>query len=128
MGAASRTHTPDLAREMLKLLRVEGKRALDYFDWVQIYPGILVVFLVLCSVLWFGRSDFVGLGSKTTHFTKLQKQSGLAYGEMLFFDDEARNKNVEEKGVVMCLVEDGVTRDVVDRGVREWRRRKGRDG
>ena len=44
---------------------------------------------------------------------------------MLFFDDEARNRNVEELGVVMYLVRDGVTRDVVDRGVREWRRRKG---
>ncbi len=47
---------------------------------------------------------------------------------MLFFDDEARNKNVEELGVVMYLVKDGVTRDVIDRGVREWRRRKGREG
>lgn len=67
------------------------------------------------------------LGSKTAHFARLQKQSGLSYGEMLFFDDEARNKNVEELGVVMYLVRDGVTRDMVDRGVREWRRRKGRE-
>jgi len=67
------------------------------------------------------------IGSKTTHFARMQKQTGLSYDEMLFFDDEARNKNVEELGVVMYLVRDGVTRDVVDRGVREWRRRKGRE-
>lgn len=67
-------------------------------------------------------------GSKTTHFARLQKQTGLSYDEMLFFDDEARNKNVEELGVVMYLVRDGVTRDVVDRCVREWRRRKGKEG
>ena len=47
---------------------------------------------------------------------------------MLFFDDEARNRNVEELGVTMYLVRDGVTADVVDRGVREWRKRRGVEG
>ncbi|KAI9700000.1 MAG: hypothetical protein M1836_002534 [Candelina mexicana] len=116
VGAASRTMAPDLARELLKMLIVgkgkegkEGKgkgvRAWDYFDGVQIFPG-----------------------SKTKHFSLLQKQTGLKYEDMLFFDDEARNKNVEELGVVMYLVRDGVTRDVVDRGVKEWRRRNGHEG
>lgn len=50
----------------------------------------------------------------------------VPYEEMLFFDDEARNKNVEELGVVMQLVRDGVTRGEVDRGVQAWRRRNGR--
>lgn len=50
----------------------------------------------------------------------------VPYEEMLFFDDEARNKNVEELGVVMHLVRDGVTRGEVDRGVQAWRRRNGR--
>lgn len=48
----------------------------------------------------------------------------VPYEEMLFFDDEARNKNVEELGVVMQLVRDGVTRGEVDRGVQAWRRRR----
>lgn len=41
VGAASRTAAPDLAREMLKLLRFQpaNKRALDYFDHLQIFPG-----------------------------------------------------------------------------------------
>lgn len=80
-----------------------------------------------CFVLMLWGFASVGTGSKTTHFARLQKQTGLSYDEMLFFDDEARNKNVEELGVVMYLVRDGVTRDVVDRGVREWRRRKGKE-
>ena len=46
---------------------------------------------------------------------------------MLFFDDEARNKNVEQLGVVMCLVRDGVTWGEMDRGIREWRKRNGRE-
>lgn len=45
---------------------------------------------------------------------------------MLFFDDESRNKNVEVLGVVMCLVRDGVSRAVVDRAVKEWRKRNGK--
>lgn len=48
---------------------------------------------------------------------------------MLFFDDEARNRNVEtELGVTFCLVRDGVTRDEVDKGVWAWRRRNGVKG
>lgn len=106
VAAASRSQAPDVARDMLKLLHLApaNKKALEYFDYLQIFPG-----------------------SKTTHFQRIQKQSGLGYSEMLFFDDEARNRNVETLGVVMCLVRDGVTRAEVDRGVREWRRRNGRE-
>ena len=64
-------------------------------------------------------------GDKKTHFKKLRHETGVEYTEMLFFDDEARNRNVEELGVTMYLVRDGVTREVVDRAVREWRGRRG---
>lgn len=43
---------------------------------------------------------------------------------MLFFDDERRNRNVEQLGVCFWLVEDGVTRGEVDKGVQEWRSRR----
>jgi magnesium-dependent phosphatase 1 len=93
---------------MLKLLKIphasgSSGRAIDYFDHLQIYPG-----------------------SKTTHFTRIQRDSGIAYDEMLFFDDESRNKNVETLGVTMWLVKDGVTRSVIDAGVKSWRTRTGR--
>ncbi|EON66926.1 magnesium-dependent phosphatase-1 [Coniosporium apollinis CBS 100218] len=117
IGAASRTHAPDLGREMLKLLRVPNSsisspstsagsstRAIEYFDYLQIFPG-----------------------SKTTHFEKLQQATGLPYEEMLFFDDESRNRNVETLGVVMWLVRDGVTVEEVDAGVRSWRKRNKRE-
>lgn len=86
VGAASRTSAPDLGREMLRLLHIsdgEGKKrkAIEYFDFLEIYPG-----------------------SKITHFVKLQKATGLRYEEMLFFDDESRNRNVESLGVHMQLV------------------------
>jgi magnesium-dependent phosphatase 1 len=86
VGAASRTSAPDLARELLRLLHIpdgEGKKrkAVEYFDHMEIYPG-----------------------SKIAHFVKLQKATGLRFEEMLFFDDEDRNRNVESLGVHMQLV------------------------
>lgn len=123
LGAASRTHAPGLGREMLKLLKVPrhasasasastpvvdpsaaaktaaSDRALDLFDYLEIYPG-----------------------SKTTHFERIHEKSRVEYEEMLFFDDESRNRNVEVLGVVMWLVRDGVSREEIDRGVESWRR------
>jgi magnesium-dependent phosphatase 1 len=105
VGAASRTHAPDLAREMLQLLKIpsnfsSSQRAIDYFDHMQIYPG-----------------------SKTTHFERIHRDSGIAYEDMLFFDDESRNKNVEVLGVVMQLVREGVSREEMDKGIRSWRKK-----
>lgn len=116
LGIASRTMTPDLARDMLKQLHViptfsdsaaaanhKSVRALDYFDYIQIFPG-----------------------NKTSHFQRIQQASGVRYEDMLFFDDEARNRNVQtELGVTFCLVPDGITRDEMDRGVWDWRKKTG---
>lgn len=78
-------------------------KALDFFEYQQIFPG-----------------------DKTQHFTRIQQSSKVAYEDMVFFDDEARNRNVErELGVTFVLVKDGVTKDEVDRGVRDWRKRRG---
>lgn len=93
---------------MLKLLKIPGAsggsgRAIDYFDHTQIYPG-----------------------NKTTHFERIHRDSGIEYVEMLFFDDESRNKNVEVLGVTMWLVRDGVTRNEIDAGVKSWRSRTSR--
>lgn len=109
VGAASRTSAPDLGREMLRLLHVmdiDGKKrkAIEYFDQLEIYPG-----------------------SKITHFTKLHKSTGIAYKDMLFFDDEARNRNVESLGVKMCLVRDGVNKAEINRGIKEWRQMNGHE-
>jgi magnesium-dependent phosphatase 1 len=93
---------------MLQLLKIpsadsSSQRAIDCFDNLQIYPG-----------------------TKTTHFERIHRATGIEYKEMLFFDDESRNKNVETLGVVMQLVRDGVTRNAVDAGVRSWRKKNNR--
>lgn len=91
---------------MLKLLKIpsssspSSQRAIDYFDHLQIYPG-----------------------NKQTHFERIHRDSGIAYEDMLFFDDESRNKNVEVLGVVMQLIKDGTTVNEIDAGVRSWRKR-----
>lgn len=120
VAAASRTHTPDRARDLLKLLWVypppedpasaassskkdKPRRALDYFDaGLEIYPG-----------------------SKLRHFEALRKKTGIAFEDMLFFDDEGRNREVETLGVTMWLVRDGMSWAEVERGVNEWRKRRG---
>ncbi|KIW15213.1 magnesium-dependent phosphatase-1 [Exophiala spinifera] len=148
LSLASRTHAPDLAMDMLRGLHVvpsttskttttandpdssyssvssssssslsssskdsspsKPLRAIDFFAHAQIYPG-----------------------NKTTHFRRIQAATakhgdGVAYEDMLFFDDEGRNRNVEtELGVTFWLVRDGVTKDEVDAGVWEWRRQRG---
>ncbi|KAL8866088.1 MAG: hypothetical protein Q9174_006500, partial [Haloplaca sp. 1 TL-2023] len=84
LATASRTSAPDIATSLLKQLhlppssetastsKASGKRAYDIFDYMQIFPG-----------------------DKKTHFARIQKASGVEYEEMLFFDDERRNRNVE---------------------------------
>ncbi|KAI1078180.1 magnesium-dependent phosphatase [Whalleya microplaca] len=125
LAVASRTHAPDLGREMLKLLHVppmsagdgaeggssgssskkdaKARRALDFFDaGLEIYPS-----------------------SKIRHFEALGKRTGIPHTEMLFFDDESRNRDTESLGVTMWLVRDGVSWGEIISGIREWRRRRG---
>jgi len=140
VAAASRTGRPDVAEELLRLLRIpslvpspspeeeedegngsgnaggdgvgagtdtggggKSRPAAEYFDNLQIFPG-----------------------DKVQHLTRIHKATGVEYRDMLFFDDEVRNQNVErERGVCFWLVRDGVTRGELDRGVEKWRRVRG---
>ena len=115
LSLASRTHTPDLAQQLLRFLQVpqaisaagnagstSSAKANDFFVHPQIFPG-----------------------DKRTHLRNLNRLTGTPFEDMLFFDDESRNRNVESLGACFWLVRDGVTRDEVDNGVSEWRKRKG---
>ena len=63
LALASRTHDPEAANALLELLGIR-----DRFRYQQIYPG-----------------------NKLVHFELLQRETGFAYDEMVFFDDEMRN-------------------------------------
>ncbi|KAF9559369.1 magnesium-dependent phosphatase-1 [Agrocybe pediades] len=114
IAACSRTHAPDLANQCLRLLLVPpstnnadgGKNAkpcpaIDFFDELEIYPG-----------------------SKLKHFKALHERTGIPYTEMLFFDDEHRNAEVEKLGVTFYHVPRGLTRKMFDEGLKKWRGRR----
>jgi magnesium-dependent phosphatase 1 len=72
---------------------------LPLFDQLEIYPG-----------------------SKITHFKKLHESTGIAYEDMLFFDDEERNSEVEtELGVHFVLCPDGVHTKLFEDALDSWR-------
>ncbi|WFD30191.1 protein-tyrosine-phosphatase [Malassezia sp. CBS 17886] len=114
VAAASRTCAPKVARQALRDLRVPAGGSdgdwratvapVDYFHQMEIYPG-----------------------SKVTHFREIAKASGVAYKDMIFFDDEKRNDEVARKlGVHFVLVGPrGLDRATFERGLREWRAKGG---
>ncbi|KAG5975615.1 hypothetical protein E4U55_007616 [Claviceps digitariae] len=110
LAVASRTSAPQLARDLLKMLHLPSlddsdkpRRALDVFDGpLEIYPS-----------------------SKIRHFEAIQKKTGIRFEDMLFFDDERRNAETERLGLTMWLVSDGLCWAEVEKGVEEWRRRRG---
>lgn len=125
LAVASRTTTPELGRDMLKLLHVppasslllpegadadggkksrdKSRKAIEFFDaGLEIYPT-----------------------TKLRHFEVLGKRTGIPFTEMLFFDDESRNRDTEGLGVTMWLVEGGVSWHQIEKGIVEWRNRKG---
>ncbi|KAM0746520.1 magnesium-dependent phosphatase-1 [Meredithblackwellia eburnea MCA 4105] len=115
VAAASRTSAPRAARQALSELQLPGTlnkhleegrgapttvSAIDLFDTMEIYPG-----------------------SKLTHFKEIHKKTGIAYKDMVFYDDEPRNREVASLGVTFVLVREGegVTHQVFQRGLNSWR-------
>ncbi|WP_182865249.1 hypothetical protein [Stieleria mannarensis] len=55
------------------------------------------------------------------HFAALHQTTGIGFESMLFFDDEMRNiREVSELGVTCIIVEDGLTLEVFDHGLRQF--------
>lgn len=82
MGLASRTHSPEIAEQLLELFGIG-----HFFPQRQIYPG-----------------------SKIRHFHNLRKATGIPFEHMVFFDDENRNVvEVGQLGVRTHWVRNGLT-------------------
>ncbi|GAA5910645.1 hypothetical protein JCM6882_001048 [Rhodosporidiobolus microsporus] len=120
--AASRTHAPKVARQILSELLLDGSlrpkegedplksrsssndkgtiSAISLFDGLEIYPG-----------------------SKMEHFREIASKTGVAHEDMLFFDDESRNREVTKLGVTFVLVPNGgTTRSLFETGLAAWRK------
>lgn len=109
IAACSRTTASALAREALSLISVplpkggrsSSMQADKFFDQLEIYPG-----------------------SKIAHFKQLHRKTGIPYTEMLFFDDEIRNREVESLGVTFVFVQNGLDAQTFEKGLKEWRQRR----
>uniref|UniRef100_A0A0G4H0D9 Magnesium-dependent phosphatase-1 n=1 Tax=Chromera velia CCMP2878 TaxID=1169474 RepID=A0A0G4H0D9_9ALVE len=64
-------------------------------------------------------------GSKTAHLSQIQRQSGVSYSDMIFFDDWYENCDaVSSLGVFSVVVNDGIKEADWEEALREWERLK----
>ncbi|KAK0386043.1 hypothetical protein NLU13_5880 [Sarocladium strictum] len=127
-AVASRTHAPALAKTLLKILQLPAQAARDPSDNNNNGDGDGVKLKAVGArkaIDAFDAGMEIYPSSKIKHFEAIHKRTGVRYEDMLFFDDEARNRDTESLGVTMWLVRDGVTWKEVEKGVEEWRRRRG---
>ncbi|CAM1300623.1 MDP1 (predicted) [Pycnogonum litorale] len=95
MAVASRTEWPEGGKKLVDLFGWDA-----YFKYKEIYPG-----------------------SKVTHFKRFHEKSGVAYDDMLFFDDEMRNvREIGKLGVTAVLVDssEGLTFKVLEDGLKKF--------
>ncbi|KAG2438328.1 hypothetical protein HYH02_011025 [Chlamydomonas schloesseri] len=76
----------------------DGRNLLDISSYQEIYPG-----------------------SKITHFKKIHKDSGVAYEDMLFFDNEKWNcTECSRLGIVCVYTPRGLTKEAWERGLADF--------
>ncbi|KAH3688573.1 hypothetical protein WICPIJ_000454 [Wickerhamomyces pijperi] len=108
--SASRTCAPAVARKLLTLLHINDQPAIDHFDFME----------------W-------GTFSKTKHIKaamdriKQEMDLDIPFEEVILFDDEWRNKDVESIGVHFAHLpnEDvGLTYDIFQKALFSYREKK----
>lgn len=103
--AASRTARPDIAEKLLTLFHIDDKPLISFFRSLQ----------------W-------GQGSKINHVEKaaceLHIEEELRRGDVILFDDEARNRDVEEVNCYFFKINqnEGLTFPVFNEALEVWRK------
>ena len=102
VAVASRCDEPEWARQLLKLFTIDDGRSF----WQALDDG---------------RLAEIYKGNKKTHLKALKEKTGVAFEDMLFFDDDQENiRHVSELGVVSVLTPEGVTEDAWEAGLRRF--------
>lgn len=97
IAAASRTETPDIAEQLLRLFEIN-----ELFDFKQIFPSC-----------------------KLRHFKNLSEESEIEFKEMIFFDDEMRNiQDISSLNVVCQYVENGIDFHAIEKAFNEFQGRE----
>lgn len=108
--AASRTSAPLLAQKLLRMLHIKDEPAINHFDFLE----------------W-------GTHSKTKHIKsaidriKDEMELEIAFEDVILFDDEWRNKDVESIGVQFAHLpnEDvGLTYELFNKAILKYRENK----
>lgn len=131
---ASRTATPYIAKDMLRHLhvpKIDQPHPNAFFKKNKKHTKRSSTTLVTnnSNTTDVPASDLFqhkvwGTGSKVAHFKKIAKLTGIAYKDMLFFDDEYRNIDVQHNlGVTFVLVDEtvGLDWDTFWNGIEQWR-------
>lgn len=111
MALASRTPTPDVARAFLKKLDL----ASGVFVSQQLIPAA-------------NGFDHNSAQKDIRHFPAIQKETGIPYSKMLFYDDEDRNvRRVAKLGVTSVLVStrEGVSVNTLRQGLQAYNKQAG---
>jgi len=99
IGIASRTHCVKEAKQLVELFEWH-----KFITYSEIYPG-----------------------SKVNNFNRFHEEAGIAFEDMLFFDDEHRNiLDLKKLGVTSIFVnhDHGVSLSVLHEGLRQFSSKK----
>lgn len=103
--SASRTCAPAVAKKLLKLLHLNGEPAINHLDHME----------------W-------GTHSKKKHIARALEQfeEDIKFEDVILFDDEVRNKDVESIGCLFAHISNekvGLNKSIYERALGEWRKK-----
>ncbi|KAL1842336.1 hypothetical protein VTJ49DRAFT_5504 [Mycothermus thermophilus] len=134
IAVASKSPVGDLCREVLKQLRLPPSLPPGWAEAVEEYAasdaagggtsGKNTVPKKVIDAFSSGGLEIYET-SKIRHFEVIARRTGVAFTDMLFFDDERPNLEVETLGVTMRLIRDGLSWEEVARGIEQWRGNQG---
>ncbi|RHY26716.1 hypothetical protein DYB25_011996 [Aphanomyces astaci] len=115
VAVASRTTYPDWARECMNLIMVQFKELTEAEKAVQRRKRLNAEGETLANLVEY---QAIYPTNKHVHFKQLADDSGVAYSDMLFFDNEYGNiRDISAMDVSSVYCPDGLTWEVWEQGM-----------